>query len=120
MHLFVKLYVFICSSMLASVHLYAVLYVTYLQIPYVISNAIIEWGVKDSPAPAEEDTHTQIQQARTDVTPRATDSDIGQLNMAYYLSWYCGMMTFGLSTLFWVDILPKFGTSSDLSEFAEK
>ena len=95
----------------------------------------MEKGVKDT---KNTNPHSLVQEVKPHTTPvgqiqenihseadsanneRSDDVAVGELHIAYYLSWYCSSLMFGVLALFWVDLLPWFGTSSTIQEFGEK
>lgn len=68
------------------------------QIPYSIANVIMEMSQQSG----------------------KHDSAAKPINMAFYQFWYSLALMLTSWSLFWVDIIPGFGSSSNITTFAEK
>ena len=64
-----------------------------------MANAVIERGV----------------QSRT----QTATGDSARLNLVYFLFWMNIFSSATITVLWWVDLIPGFGTSSNLQDFAE-
>ena len=75
------------------------------QIPASITNSVTEKAMKHRSVSTS--AHTRV-------------SSTSQLNLTYYMFWFSAAMFLVTVALFWVDIIPGFGYSASIEDFAER
>ena len=53
-------------------------------------------------------------------SPHGKPDGDGEVHLVYFLFLWMASVTLTVGLLFWIDIVPHFGTSDSISQFAEK
>ena len=93
-----------------------ILEISLLQVPYAISNTLMEKNVQDKKiTPAN-----QIQEEQEIVQATSNEENIQQeeqVNLVYFTFWWSLFISLTALCLFWVCLIPGFGTAPDFGIF---